>query len=159
MAVNCVCRLSSWTLVLPRLLSMTVTWVTFPSSTVNRRKSSTRISASPGRRPSRLLIQLKWTRCATPFGARILTSSLRLATAFAAAFLSNTDIKFKVGDRVCRRIPGHSNKLHFFFSGPYRYSRQYFDLTVAQVCQAAMNLSSAALSRSTSRCVVVANGW
>jgi hypothetical protein len=33
---------------------------------------------------------------------------------------SNTDIKFKVGDRVCRRIPGHSNKLQFFFSGPYR---------------------------------------
>jgi hypothetical protein len=33
---------------------------------------------------------------------------------------SNTDTKFKVGDRVCRRIPGHSNKFHFFFSGPYR---------------------------------------
>jgi hypothetical protein len=36
---------------------------------------------------------------------------------------SNTDIKFKVGDRVCRRIPGHSNKLQFFFSGPYRVPR------------------------------------
>jgi hypothetical protein len=33
---------------------------------------------------------------------------------------SNTDIKFKVGDRVCHRIPGHSDKLQFFFSGPYR---------------------------------------
>jgi hypothetical protein len=33
---------------------------------------------------------------------------------------SNTDIKFKIGDRVCRRIQGHSNKLQFFFSGPYR---------------------------------------
>jgi hypothetical protein len=33
---------------------------------------------------------------------------------------SNTDIKFKVGHRVCRRIPGHSNKLQFFFSEPYR---------------------------------------
>jgi hypothetical protein len=33
---------------------------------------------------------------------------------------SNTNIKSKVGDRVCRRIPGHSNKLQFFFSGPYR---------------------------------------
>jgi hypothetical protein len=33
---------------------------------------------------------------------------------------SNIDINFKVGYRVCRRIPGHSNKLQFFFSGPYR---------------------------------------
>jgi hypothetical protein len=33
---------------------------------------------------------------------------------------SNTDIKFKVGDRDCRRIPGHSNKMQFFFSGSYR---------------------------------------
>jgi hypothetical protein len=33
---------------------------------------------------------------------------------------SNTDIKFKVGDRVCRPMSGHSNKLQFFFSGPYR---------------------------------------
>jgi hypothetical protein len=40
--------------------------------------------------------------------------------AFNTASKTNTDIVFKVGDRVCRRIPGHSNKLQFFYSGPYR---------------------------------------
>jgi hypothetical protein len=38
-------------------------------------KLNTHISASPGTLPWKLLIQLKWTPCATPFGARILTSS------------------------------------------------------------------------------------
>jgi hypothetical protein len=43
-------------------------------------------------------------------------------SALNSARKANTDITFKVGDRVCRRIPGHSNKLQFFFSGPYRVS-------------------------------------
>jgi hypothetical protein len=33
---------------------------------------------------------------------------------------TDTTVTFQVGDRVCRRIPGHTNKLLFSYSGPYR---------------------------------------
>lgn len=50
------------------------------------------------------------------------TQEAQEESALNAARKSNTDITFKVGDRVCHRIPGHSNKLQFFYSGPYRVS-------------------------------------
>ena len=33
---------------------------------------------------------------------------------------SKLGVTFKPGDRVCRRIPGHANKLQYLYSGPYR---------------------------------------
>jgi hypothetical protein len=48
------------------------------------------------------------------------TQDAQEESALGIARKTNTDVTFKVGDRVCRRIPGHSNKLQFLYSGPYR---------------------------------------
>jgi hypothetical protein len=48
------------------------------------------------------------------------TQDAQEESALGTARKTNTDVTFKVGDRVCRRIPGHSNKLQFLYSGPYR---------------------------------------
>eukprot|EP00962_Isochrysis_galbana_P052577 scaffold24038_cov121-Isochrysis_galbana.AAC.2 len=47
--------------------------------------------------------------------------------ALKTALKSNTTIVFKVGDRVCRRILNHTNKLEFFYSGPYRVQKVISD--------------------------------
>ena len=35
----------------------------------------------------------------------------------------DTHVAFLRGDRVCRRKPGHSNKLEYHYSGPYRVEK------------------------------------
>eukprot|EP00962_Isochrysis_galbana_P028705 scaffold9108_cov152-Isochrysis_galbana.AAC.3 len=52
-----------------------------------------------------------------------VTQAAQEENALKTALKSNTTIVFKVGDRVCRRIPNHTNKLEFFYSGPYRVQR------------------------------------
>eukprot|EP00962_Isochrysis_galbana_P038479 scaffold13658_cov212-Isochrysis_galbana.AAC.1 len=52
-----------------------------------------------------------------------VTQAAQEENALKTALKSNTTIVFKVGDRVCRRIPNHTNKLEFFYSGPYRVQK------------------------------------
>ena len=48
------------------------------------------------------------------------TQDSQRETMRSAAQRSRLDITFKPGDRVCKRIPGHANKLQYLYSGPYR---------------------------------------
>eukprot|EP00962_Isochrysis_galbana_P060309 scaffold34601_cov124-Isochrysis_galbana.AAC.1 len=53
-----------------------------------------------------------------------VTQAAQEENALKTALKSDTTTVFKVGDRVCRRIPNHTNdKLEFFYSGPYRVQK------------------------------------
>jgi len=52
-----------------------------------------------------------------------VTQAAQEENALNTALKSDTTTVVKVGDRVCRRIPNHTNKLQFFYSGPYRVQR------------------------------------
>jgi len=52
--------------------------------------------------------------------AREATLAAQSDTVGETTRTKDTRVSFKVGDRVCRLLPGHANKLEYFYLGPYR---------------------------------------